>query len=130
MVEMQGADILKEAILLVTMLLFVAIDFIITFATIKKDVYGRSPSSKNKIKNGSAGIFASFGAITAFVLVPILFSGTDQNTALNIVCIGFLLVAGLSSYGLVNFMKCYYIKKYTLENRVILTLKELKMMKN
>jgi hypothetical protein len=70
-----------------------------------------------------------FACVSAFLLARIVLPQLSQRTAMNVMSFVILLLTCLSSCGLSNFLKYYYIKKYFVEDPVVIGLKELKKMK-
>jgi hypothetical protein len=130
MIEFQGANVLRNFIFFVVIVVFIVMYFVITFIRIRKDAYGNNKSSKKVLKRSNVAIFSLLGAAAAFFVSRTFLSGIDQRSAIYIVCLITFLLASIGSMGLVNFLKYYYIKKYSFDNPVQITLKELRMMKN
>jgi hypothetical protein len=126
----QGFDMMYYSLSIILPVLFFVLYFIIILFTIRNDSYNEKAQSKKILKRGNLAAFASLGAVAGMMLARIFLSGLDELSSGIIVYCCTLLCACLWTMGFINFIKYYYIKKYSIEDRVQITLKELKRMKD
>jgi hypothetical protein len=108
----QDVDILFACSLFVVYIITVLVYFAITAYMIRYDKY----KANGKAKRNSVAAFASLGAGAGVLVARMFLSSASQQAAINIAISCFLIVACLSSFGLVNFLKYHYVRKYSIES--------------
>lgn len=93
-----------------TFLFIILAYFALTFRAIRLDRY---QNKKTRQKNNVATL-ALFGAVLGTWIAHTFLFGLEQDTAITLSIFAWLSLSLVSSIGLINFVKYYYVKKYSI----------------
>ena len=101
---------LYKLCIIIGLLLFLLIYFTIVILKVHQGEF----SDKRAVKKSRATQFALLGAIAGITFARIFLSNSNQQTATALAVLCFFIISLLFSLGTINFLKCYYIKKYSI----------------